>query len=99
MATKRNMAVQTIKSLMRRPWGEQEHWADCWYEPLSEEADIQRAVSFVLSDDRVFLNTVGDVKMLPKVLKAASEHTAKPTDEEMEAMAVAQQMENIFIGM
>ena len=99
MATKRNMAVQTIKSLMRRPWGEQEHWADCWYEPFSEEADIQRAVSFVLADDRVFLNTVGDVKMLPKVLKAASQHTAKPSDEEMEAMAVAQQMENIFIGM
>jgi len=98
LATKRNIAVQTIKSLVRRPWGDQKHWADCWYEPFSEEADIQRAVSWILGDERVFLNTVGDVKMLPKVLKAASQHTHRPSDEEMETMVIDQQMQNIFVG-
>ena len=98
-ATERKMAVQTIKSMMRRPWGEQEHWADCWYEPFAQEADIQKAVSWILSDDRLFLNTIGDVKMLPKVLKAASQHTNRPSDDEMEALLKEQKVENIFIGM
>jgi len=95
-ATGKGMAVQTIKSLMRRPWGEQEHWAACWYEPFSDDDTIQKAVSWVLGDDRVFLNTVGDVKMLPRVLEAASKHQTRTPDSVMEQLVVDQQMENIF---
>jgi aryl-alcohol dehydrogenase-like predicted oxidoreductase len=98
-ATRQNMAVQTIKSIMRRPWGDTEKFAACWYEPLTDPDHIQKAVSWILGDERLFLNTVGDVKMLPKVLEAASKHVARPSDEEMQALMEETQMENIFHNM
>ncbi|NSW53739.1 MAG: aldo/keto reductase [Anaerolineae bacterium] len=98
-ATEKGIAVQTIKSLMRRPWGDQAHFADCWYEPHTQEGVVQKAVSWVLGDDRLFLNTTGDVKVLPGVLEAASKHTTRPSDAEMAAMVQDTEMANIFANM
>ena len=64
----RNVAVQTIKSLARRRWGEREREYATWYQPLEEQAAIDKAVHWVLGDPRVFLNTTGDIHLLPKVL-------------------------------
>ena len=68
----RNTAVQTIKSIAYRPWMEQEHTRSTWYQPLEDQADIDMAVWWVLARPGVFLNTVGDINLLPKVLDAAS---------------------------
>jgi hypothetical protein len=43
-----------------------------WYQPLEEETDIRLAVEFVLARN-VFLNSVGDARLLPVVLRAAAE--------------------------
>ncbi|MBN2047007.1 MAG: aldo/keto reductase [Anaerolineaceae bacterium] len=98
MCAERNVAVQTIKSLARRPWNNRDQWASVWYEPLKQDEAIRNAVHWVLGDDRVFLNTTGDVNLLPKVLKAASEFESRPSDETMRAMMEDQQMDNIFQG-
>ncbi len=84
----KNVAVQTIKSICRRPWGEQEHFAACWYEPLTDQPAVDKAVDFVLANPGgVFLNTVGDIHSMPKVLNAASRFTGQaPADEEMQRM-------------
>jgi predicted aldo/keto reductase-like oxidoreductase len=84
----KNVVVQTIKSICRRPWGDQKHFASCWYEPLTDQAAIDRAVAYVLGHPAgVFLNTVGDIYVLPKVLDAASRFPGQaPTDEEMRRM-------------
>jgi hypothetical protein len=37
----------------------------------------------------VFLNTAGDIHLLPKVLNAASRFEARPSDAEMEALGMA----------
>lgn len=82
----RNIAIQTIKSICRRPWSEgQEHFADCWYEPLAEQSAVDQAVAWVLGHPaQVFLNAVGDIHMLPKVLEAASRFNGQqPTDAAM----------------
>jgi len=81
----RNVAVQTIKSIARRPWWGQEHTRSTWYEPLEEQADIDRAVHWVLGRPNVFLNTVGDISLLPRVLDAASRVAPRPDDAEMRA--------------
>ena len=99
LATSKGMAVQTIKSIMRRPWGDQEHFAKCWYEPQTDPDALTKAVHWILGDERLFLNTVGDVKMLPKVLEAASNFESRPTDEEMTAMMQKTGMANIFENM
>lgn len=73
IASKKDIAVQTIKSIARRPWSlKAPHTANTWYEPLTEQGDIDKAVQWVLSNPQVFLNTAGDIHLLPKVLEAAS---------------------------
>lgn len=53
---------------MRGPWGSGERTQATWYQPLEEKTDIERAVHFVLGRGDVFLNTVGDINILPTVL-------------------------------
>jgi hypothetical protein len=85
LCQERNAAVQTIKSISRGGWGDQPHTHSTWYEPLTEQAAIDKAVHWVLGREGVFLNTVGDVALLPKVLNAASRYERRPTDAEMQA--------------
>jgi aryl-alcohol dehydrogenase-like predicted oxidoreductase len=68
----RNTAVQTIKSIAYQPWMGQEHTRTTWYRPLEDQKDIDIAVWWALSRPGIFLDTVGDVNLLPKVLDAAS---------------------------
>jgi aryl-alcohol dehydrogenase-like predicted oxidoreductase len=94
----KSIAVQIIKSVARRPWDERERTWGTWYEPLEEQADIDRAVSWVLGDPQVFLVTASDVRLLPSILQAASQAAPRPPDAEMQAMVEAQEMEIIFEG-
>jgi hypothetical protein len=68
----RNVAVQTIKSIAYKPWMEQEHTRSTWYKPLEDQSDIDMAVWWVLARPGIFLDTVGDINLLPRVLDAAS---------------------------
>src|SRR6202049_2244819 len=78
----RTIAVQTIKSLALGPWLGRERSRSTWYEPLEAQADIDLAVWWVLGRPGVFLNTVGDVDLLPLVLNAAARFEARPADSE-----------------
>jgi aryl-alcohol dehydrogenase-like predicted oxidoreductase len=79
----RDVALQTIKSLARAPWEGREHTASTWYEPLTDPADIEQAVHWVLGNPQAFLITTGDVDVLPKLLEAAERFAGRPSDEEM----------------
>lgn len=68
----RGVAVQTIKSIASRPWGDTPHTHATWYTPLENRDDIDWAVHWVLQRPGVFLNTAGDITLLPKVLDAAA---------------------------
>ena len=66
--------MQTIKALARGPWAAGAiRSRDTWYQPLEDEADVQAAVHWVLARPRLFLNSVGDVHLLPLVLEAADQ--------------------------
>lgn len=96
LAQERNAAVQTIKSLLRGPWGLTDRFASTWYNPLTDQADIDRAVHWVIGRPGIFLNTIGDIHILPKVLDAASRFQHRPSDDEMNAMMGEQKMANLF---
>ncbi|MCB9421673.1 MAG: aldo/keto reductase [Ardenticatenaceae bacterium] len=68
----RKVAVQTIKAITRGPWGDKPPTRATWYEPLEKQEEIDTAVHYVLNNPSFFLNTVGDIHLLPKVLDAAS---------------------------
>jgi aryl-alcohol dehydrogenase-like predicted oxidoreductase len=93
----RDVAVQTIKSIAARPWGGREHTAAPWYEPLTAQPDIDLAVWWVLGRPGVFLNSVADVGILPRVLDAASRFSKRPSDEEMEELLRRRGLEPLFV--
>ncbi|MYI40648.1 MAG: aldo/keto reductase, partial [Chloroflexi bacterium] len=86
MCAVRNVAVQTIKGITRRPYlsGERSHAT--WYEPLTDQPSIDKAVHWALGNEQVFLNTAGDIDILPKVLSAASRFAGRTTEVDMQAM-------------
>ncbi len=92
----RNVAVQTIKSIVHRPWGEHAPDRDTWYRPLEEQVDIDRAVHWVLGHTGLFLNSAGDVHLLPRVLDAADRFVTPPTDDEMQALMEKLAMQPLF---
>jgi len=93
----RGVAVQTIKAITRAPWGDREQTAATWYEPLRDQSAIDTAVSWVLGRDGVFLNTVGDIHVLPLVLDAAERASGRPADEEMRELESAFGLEPLFV--
>jgi aryl-alcohol dehydrogenase-like predicted oxidoreductase len=96
LCAERNVAVQTIKSIARGPWATSDKRRNTWYQPLEEQADIDRAVHWVLGRPGIFLNTAGDIHLLPRVLDAASRFEARPNDDEMMAMLEKQRLTSLF---
>ena len=92
----RNVAVQTIKSLTRRRWDDRERTRATWYEPLEEQADIDLAVNWILGQGDIFLNSTGDIHVLPKVLNAADRFVAQPSEAEMQGLVARQDMKPMF---
>jgi aryl-alcohol dehydrogenase-like predicted oxidoreductase len=93
----RGVAMQTIKGITLGPWGEHERSRATWYEPLEDQADIDRAVSWVLGRPDVFLNTAGDINLLPKILDAADRFQSRPSDAEMQDLLQRRSMAPLFV--
>jgi len=96
VCAQRDVALQTIKSISLAPWDGREQTAATWYEPLREQVDIDLAVHWVLGRPGVFLNTVGDVTLLPKVLDAASRYESSPSEEAMDELAAQRTLVPLF---
>lgn len=95
----RQVAVQTIKSVARRRWApDHDGPRFSWYEPLEEGDALTRAVHYVLADDRVFLNTSSDARLLRATCEAALSLDGRPSDEAMEADELANGILPIFDG-
>ncbi len=92
----RNVAVQTIKSLVHTPWGDHKQNRATWYRPLENQAEIDLAVHWVLGYEGLFLNSTGDVHILPRILDAAKRFTTPPTEEEMQSQVNRLAMQSLF---
>jgi aryl-alcohol dehydrogenase-like predicted oxidoreductase len=92
----RGVAVQTIKSIALAPWDGRQMTAKTWYEPLTDPAEIELAVHWVLGREGIFLNSVGDVSLLPLVLDAAERVGARPDDATMQALVEGRSLEPLF---
>ena len=96
VCAERKVTMQTIKGITLRPWDEREHTHDTWYEPLTDQADIDLAVHWVLGRPNVFLNTAADMSLLPSVFDAASRASETPSDAEMQALVERRSMAPLF---
>jgi aryl-alcohol dehydrogenase-like predicted oxidoreductase len=96
LCAEKDVALQTIKSAAYRPWEGRERTASTWYEPLTEQADLDLAAHWVLGNPQVFLLTTGDVTVLPKLLDAAERYQTRPSDDQMAELVSARGMEPLF---
>ena len=96
LCRERNVAVQVIKSIARGPWATAERTHTTWYQPLEAQADIDRAVHWALGLPGVFLNTAGDLALLPRFLDAAGRFERRPADDEMAALLEATRSTSLF---
>ncbi|MBP7997775.1 MAG: aldo/keto reductase [Chloroflexi bacterium] len=96
LCQERNVAVQTIKSLTRGPWGDKPRTHSTWYEPFTDQNEIDTAIHWVLNRPGIFLDTVGDIHLLPLVLDAASRFVARP-QAELDATIAQIPMEPLFM--
>jgi aryl-alcohol dehydrogenase-like predicted oxidoreductase len=93
----RNTAIQTIKSIARRPWaGRPKTYNTYFYEPLDTQEAVDKAVHWVLGYPDVFLITAGDMQVLPKILEAANRFEVRPSEADMAAMAAEMDIQPIF---
>ncbi|MCU0669737.1 MAG: aldo/keto reductase [Myxococcota bacterium] len=92
----RRVAVQTIKSIARRRWPDgSAPTHDTWYEPLSADADIERAIHWALAREAdVFVNTAGDLRLLAPTLRAAESFASSRRDAEVGALPA---LEPLFV--
>jgi aryl-alcohol dehydrogenase-like predicted oxidoreductase len=98
----RGVAVQTIKSIARRRWEEGAAATHTtWYEPLTTQEDIDRAVAYALARPGIFVNSASDVSLFERTIAAAQRWASKgqPASEEgpMRAVAASAAMEPLFI--
>jgi aryl-alcohol dehydrogenase-like predicted oxidoreductase len=92
----RGVAIQTIKAITRRPWGPRPQDRATWYQPLEDPHAIGLAVHWVLGREGVFLNTAGDVDLLPRVLEEVTRFERRPSDAEMERLVRDEEMSPLF---
>ncbi|HEX6350722.1 MAG TPA: hypothetical protein VF160_15205 [Candidatus Dormibacteraeota bacterium] len=93
----RSIPVRTIKSVAGRPWLGRPRDHSTSYEPLDSAQEIDLAVWWALGNDQVFVNSVGDVDVLPKFLDAAARFTTPPSDEAMRELVERSRLEPLFV--
>lgn len=97
LCKQRSVAVQTIKAITRKEVGEAVNPFATWYNPLTDPTSIAMAIGWVLQNPEVFLNSVGDITLLPILLEQASGSLLVPSDGEMEALVSEQGMKPLFV--
>jgi aryl-alcohol dehydrogenase-like predicted oxidoreductase len=93
------VAVQTIKAVARRRWRPDHDGRQfAWYEPLTDEGALGRAVRWVLGNPQTFLTTTSDATAMARVLDAAEGDLTRPADAEMAADVDDLDMAPLFDG-
>jgi predicted aldo/keto reductase-like oxidoreductase len=80
---KNKVAIQTIKSLSKGPLINKRSKYAVWYDPLDDPHSITNAVHWSMGNRNVFINTVGDIHLLPHVLESANNFKVRPTNKIM----------------
>lgn len=94
----KDVGVHIIKTLAKDPWGDRPKTHTTWYEPFTDQAIIDQAVAFVLSQPVTTLCSVGDVTVLPKFLAAADRYRPLTSEAQGALVATAHQYHTPFVG-
>ena len=94
---KKNIAFQLIKTACHRPWREgEDRTRSTWYKTLEDQDSLDMAIHFAMGVEGSFLNTAGDVNLLPRVLDAAADFQEAPGCDEIARRAAEENWESLF---
>lgn len=97
LCRQRKVAFQTIKSIAcYGVRNRSSKYNTFFYEPLVSTPAIEKAVHWSLGLQESFMISVGDIQLLPGVLRAADCFTQPPSDEEMRVLVDAFEMKPVF---
>lgn len=97
LCIERNVAFQLIKTACHRPWRQgEEKTRATWYKTLEHQDDLDAALHFAMGVEGSFINTAGDVNLLPRVLDSIASFDSAPSDDEMARRAEAGSWEALF---
>lgn len=95
-----NTALQTIKSIARRPWDNRPKTFNTYfYEPFETQAAVDRAIHWAMALTGSFLITAGDMRLVGKILDAAARFERRPSEAEMLALTEEYGVRQIFSGL
>ena len=72
----KDVGIHVLKATARIAWGDRPHAYTTWYEPFTEEADVDRAVAWALGQPVSTLCSAGDVRLLPAIIDAAERYVS-----------------------
>ncbi|MGD1821747.1 MAG: aldo/keto reductase [Pleomorphochaeta sp.] len=96
LCIEKNVAIQTIKSLSKGPVKDDDNPFATWYKPLTDSFSISKSVNWVLNNPNVFLNSTGDITILPILLEKASESRIEVSESEMKLLMKEYNIEALF---
>ncbi len=91
----KDVGVMTIKAIAKGPWGDREPHFHTWYEPFDDQETIQKMVNFSLSQKLAHICTVGDYRIMGKVLNACEKF--EPMDAAAQEALIQEQSERELI--
>lgn len=91
-----DVGVHVIKAAAKAPWAGRRPTHQTWYEPLTDQVNVDRAVAWALNQPVTTLCSSGDLAILPKMVAAAERYQAISEEEQMRLLAMAPGYETIF---
>ncbi|HTF65860.1 MAG TPA: aldo/keto reductase [Edaphobacter sp.] len=97
-AKKRGLARMALKAMAKTTWkpGEEKIYPNCWYRPIEDPAQAEKALRFTLSEDVTSAIPPGYEKFLQMALQIASKFSPLSAGERQALLASAQGVTPIF---
>ncbi len=97
LCQQQDVGIHIIKTLAKAPWnGRERPPTTPWYEPLTDQETIDRAVAFNAAQPIHTLCSSADVTVIPKMLDAAERYQSVPADALSALIASAPMYEHVF---
>lgn len=79
-----DVGIHVLKAAAKAPWGDREPTHNTWYEPMTDQGEIDRAVAWALDQPVTTLCSSGDLEIFPKMVAAAERYQpGAPSDREL----------------
>ena len=91
-----DVGIHVLKATAKAPWAGREPTHNTWYEPFTEQADIDRAVAWALNQPVATLCSSGDKTVFSRIVAAAERYREIDERAQLSLLTTAPEYDNIF---